>query len=277
MGRGRTSREALPIIIPRLGDPVSVSVDERDEHLMLLEAARHALDVEWIETLAAAEAAGDHDVMGFPSMVAYLKHRMRMAGGRAHRYVRNARAALESAATFSAWKHRQLSTDEVELMFRASERMPDKYPEAENVLLELVGDGVDETRKVLEYWRNDVDLPGVTLELEEQQERRHLDITRKGNGMVAGEFALPRLEGETLLTALDALMPPPSMATPGARVNAEQMRSATSLGATSRAQSPRLSAASGPTSTCTWTSRHWKAAVAGFMRPMMVSSSIRSR
>jgi hypothetical protein len=209
MGRGRTSREALPIIIPRLGDPVSVSVDERDEHLMLLEAARHALDVEWIETLAAAEAAGDHDVMGFPSMVAYLKHRMRMAGGRAHRYVRNARAALESAATFSAWKHRQLSTDEVELMFRASERMPDKYPEAENVLLELVGDGVDETRKVLEYWRNDVDLPGVTLELEEQQERRHLDITRKGNGMVAGEFALPRLEGETLLTALDALMPPP--------------------------------------------------------------------
>jgi hypothetical protein len=76
----------MPIIIPRLEHPSVASVDERDEHLMLLEAARHALDVEWTETLAAAETAADHHVMGYPSMVAHLKHRMRMAGGRAHRY-----------------------------------------------------------------------------------------------------------------------------------------------------------------------------------------------
>ena len=107
---------------------------------MLLEAARQHLDVEWIQTLGAAEAAGDHDVIGYPSMVAYLKHRMGMAGGRAHRYVRNARM-LQHAATFSAWKHRQISGDEAELLFSAAERTPDKYPEAENILLELVGDG----------------------------------------------------------------------------------------------------------------------------------------
>jgi hypothetical protein len=108
----------MPIIIPRLEDPSAASVDERDEHLMLLEAARHALDVEWTETVAAAERAADHDVMGYPSMVAYLKHRMRMAGGRAYRYVRIARAATKHAATFSAWRHRQISGDEAELMFR---------------------------------------------------------------------------------------------------------------------------------------------------------------
>jgi len=106
MGWGETSEKIRPIVIPRLGDPGSVSVDERDEHLMLLEAARQSLDVEWTETLAAAEAAGDHDVMGYPSMVAYLKDRLRMADGRAYRYVRNARAAWKHAATFSAWKHR---------------------------------------------------------------------------------------------------------------------------------------------------------------------------
>lgn len=83
---------------------------------MLLEAARHALDVEWTETLAAADAASDCDLMGFPSTVAYLKHRMRMAGARAHRYVRLARAAAQHAATFSAWKYRQLSSDEADLM-----------------------------------------------------------------------------------------------------------------------------------------------------------------
>jgi hypothetical protein len=210
MGRGVTSQKAMPIIIPRLDDPASASVDERDEHLMLLEAARHVLDVEWIETLAASENAGDHEVLGFSSTIAYLKHRFRMTGGRAHRYVKNARAALKHVATFAAWKHRQITTDQAELMFKASERMPDKYPQAESVLLELVGDSVDETRKVLDYWRNDVDAPGVHLELEEQLERRHFDVTRKANGMVAGEFALPKTEGETLLSAIDTLMPPPA-------------------------------------------------------------------
>jgi hypothetical protein len=200
----------MPIIIPRLEDPASASVDERDEHLMLLEAARHHLDIEWTETLAAAEDAGDHDVMGYPSTVAYLKHRMRMAGGRAHRYVKNARAALKHAATFAAWRLRQISADEAELMFRAAERMPDKYPEAENVLLGLVGDGVDETMKVLDYWRSDVDLPGAKLDLEDQLDRRHFDVSRRYNGMIAGEFELPQLEGEGLLTAVDVLMPPPA-------------------------------------------------------------------
>lgn len=210
MGRGRKLFEKPPIIIPRLDDPVSASADERDEHLMLLEAARHSLDVEWTATLAAADEAGDHDVIGYPSTVAYLKDRLRMAAGRAHRYVRKARAALRHPATFAAWSHRQLSTDQADLMFRASERVPDRYPEAESVLLEIVGDSVEETRQVLDYWRNHVDLPGVVLDLEDQLVRRHFEVTRRANGMVAGEFALPRSDGETFLAAIDALMPPPT-------------------------------------------------------------------
>lgn len=210
MGRESTSQRVMPIIIPRLDDPAAASVDERDEHLMLLEAARHRLEIEWTETLAAAEDAGDHDVMGYPSMVAYLKHRLGMAGGRANRYVKNGRSAQRHTATFTAWKYRQISSDEAELMFRAAERVPDKYPDAENILLELEGDSYDETRRVLDYWRDDVDLPGVKLDLEDQLARRRFDVSRQPNGIVAGEFSLPTLEGEGLLTALDALMPPPS-------------------------------------------------------------------
>ena len=208
MGRGQTSQGVMPIVIPRLDDPASVSVDERDEHLMLLEAARHSLDVEWTETLAVFEAGGDYEVMGYPSTVAYLKHRFGLAGGRAYRYVKNARAVWKFSATFSAWKHRLISSDQVELMWRASERMPEEYPDAEGVLLEVVGDSVDETRRVLDYWRSDVDVPGVVLELEDQLRRRRFDVTRKNNGMVAGEFALPKAEGETFLVAIDTLMPP---------------------------------------------------------------------
>jgi hypothetical protein len=185
-------------------------VDERDEHLMLLEVARHDLEVEWTETLAVAHAQGDHEVYGYPSTVAYLKDRLRMAGGRAHHYVRNARAALRFEATLSAWKHRQLSTDQAEMMFAVAERMPDKYPQAESVLLEIVGESVAETKQMLDYWRNQADRPGVALDLEDQLLRRRFDVTRDSNGMVTGDFALPMMEGETLLTAIDALMPPPA-------------------------------------------------------------------
>ncbi len=201
----------MPIIVPRLEDPASASADERDEHLMLLEAVRHALEVEWTETLAASEQAGDHDLHGYPSSVAYLKHRMRMAGGRANRYVKNARAALDHQATFSSWKHRMVSLDQVEMLFRAAERVPDEYPNAEPFLLEIVGDTPDETRRVIDYWTTSLERPGVGLDLETQPIRRRLDFSRRANGMVEGEFALTSTAGEMFVAVMDAMMPPPAV------------------------------------------------------------------
>jgi hypothetical protein len=199
----------MPIIIPRLEDPGSASADERDEHLGLLEAARHTLDVEWAETLAAADAAHDHDLMGYPSTVAYLKERFRMAGGRAHRHVRVARLAHRFAATLSAWEHRLITSDQADVLFRAAHKSPADYEGSETVLLDIAGETVDETTRVVEYWGNDVDIAGKRLEIEDQLRRRHFDVTRRPNGMIGGEFELPSAAGETLITALDALMPPP--------------------------------------------------------------------
>lgn len=197
------------MVIPRLASPESASVDERDEHLMLLEAARQNLEAEWTKTLSAADAAGDHDIFGYPSTVAYLEDRLKMIGGRAQRYVRNARAANRFAATFSAWWHRMISFDQAELLFRASDRAPDEYANAELVLLDIAGDDPAETKQVLDYWQQEVDR-GPRLELEQQLERRRFDVRRLHNGMVGGEFSLPELAGETLLSAIDALMPPPA-------------------------------------------------------------------
>lgn len=209
MRRGDAHRPGGPIVIPRLESPESASADERDEHLMLLEAARHALEVEWTGTLAAADAASDHDVFGHPLTVAYLKARLGLIAGRAHRYVKIARAARSFKATFSAWRHRQISSDQAELLLRAAEKAPDAYSEAEGVLLEIVGDDVTETRQVLDYWQHEIDR-GPKLDLEAQLERRRLDVKRLQNGMVSGDFALPELAGETLLAALTTLMPPPA-------------------------------------------------------------------
>lgn len=82
-------------------------------------------------------------------------------------------------------------------MFRASERMPDLYPDAENVLPELVGDGVDDTRRVLDYWRNDVDVPGVRLDAEEQLNRRFFDTRRRQKGSKASSLSRCRRGGTT--------------------------------------------------------------------------------
>lgn len=209
MRRGEGYRPGGPIVIPRLERPEVASADERDEHLMLLEAARQQLEAEWTKALAAADAAGDHDLFGYPSTVAYLKDRLKMIGGRAHRYVRNARAAHRFDATFSAWWHRMISSDQAELLFRASDKAPDEYSRAEGVLLDVVGRDPAETKQVLDYWQQEIDR-GPRLQLEQQLERRRFDMRRLQNGMVAGEFTLPELAGETLMSAVDALMPPPA-------------------------------------------------------------------
>ena len=120
-----------------------------------------------------------------------------------------ARMARKFRSTYLSWKYGQISTDQAEHLFKAAEQMPDKYPDAEAVLLEIVGDTPEETRQILDYWRHSVDKPGVAIEEELQMERRRLDVSRKANGMVSGSFEMTSLAGETFMTALDALMPPP--------------------------------------------------------------------
>jgi hypothetical protein len=188
------------IAIPRLEDPASASADERDEHLMLLEAARHELDVEFIQTLAAADAARDHRLMSYPSTVAYLKGRLRIAAHRANYYLKAAQAGLRHPATFAAWKHRQISTDEAGLLFRAATTDPGRYSRAEEVLLEIVGEGFEETKRTVDYWLHRVDPAEMRLALEEQLRRRRFEVSRRANGMVWGEFELPLLAGETSLS-----------------------------------------------------------------------------
>ena len=179
--------EKLPIIIPLLEDK----------------------DVEWSESLGVFDERLGHQVLGYPSLVAYLKDRARMAASRAHRYVSTARLGRRFKATMASWKHNQISSDQAELLFRAAQRVPDRYPDAEPVLLEIVGNNPEETRKVLDYWRHNADRPGVVVDAELQLVRRRFDYSRKPNGMIEGEFAFTEAAGEAFITTVDALMPPP--------------------------------------------------------------------
>ena len=196
------------MVIPLLDHTEPVSVDELDEHLMLLEAARNRLDQEWTESLADFDARDGASLLDYPSTVAYLKHRMRMGSSRANLYVHLARAAKRFRETFESWRHNQISGDQAREMFRVAEKLPEEYQRAETGLLEVCGDTPAETRKILDYWSATQDRPGVILDAEAQQARRCLDYKQKANGMFEGSFCLTTLAGEALLTGLDSLMPP---------------------------------------------------------------------
>ncbi|MPZ52875.1 MAG: DUF222 domain-containing protein [Acidimicrobiia bacterium] len=195
------------IFIPMIGDPERVSVDELDEHLMLLEAARDRLEVEWTESLGAFERRDGAEIFDYPSTVAYLKDRLGMAAGRANRYLHNARTAFRFRATFESWRHRLIGSDQIAVLFRTAEKRPDEYADDELGLLEICEDeSPAETRKVLDYWLTTV--PSAP-DADQQLRRRRLDYRRNDEGMVEGSFALTPLAGEAFITSIDSLLSPP--------------------------------------------------------------------
>ncbi|MEE9177425.1 MAG: DUF222 domain-containing protein [Acidimicrobiia bacterium] len=184
-------------------------VESVGESLVRLEGYVQQLEAERCRRIANFDDREGHNVVGYPSAIAFLKDKCRMTGARAKQLVSVALAARRFRSTFLSWKHREISTEQAQLLFRASEQLPDRYPDAENVLLEIVGDTPEETRQILDYWRHSVDKPGVVIGEEFQLQRRRFDFSRKPNGMIDGEFSLPTAAGDTLITAIDALTPPP--------------------------------------------------------------------
>ena len=216
--------DRLPIIIPLLDDKELASIDELDDHILLLETARRRLDVEWTESIGVFEDRKGHEVYRYPNMVAYLKHRARIAASRASRYVAAARSALRFKATFASWRAGQITTDQAQMLFEAARQLPDKYPAAEPVLLEIIGDTAEETQKTLDYWRRTVDRQGVDVDLDTQLARRRFDYSLRANGMIEGEFALTDAAGEALIAALDSAMPPPEAGDDRSRQSAAPRR-----------------------------------------------------
>lgn len=208
----RGDLKAFDLSLARLEaeDLETTPVEELGNELVRFEDVSRRLEAERSRRLGEFDSRSGHDVLGYPSPIAFLKDRCRISGGRARRMLGMARTSRRFKATFLSWKHDQISTDQAQELFRASEQMPDKYPDAEPVLLEIAGHTPEETKKTLDYWRHTVDQPGVLIDESQQLHRRRLDYTRKANGMIEGEFAFTQMAGETFITAIEALMPPPA-------------------------------------------------------------------
>jgi len=169
---------------------------------------RRMLDVLLATRVRGLAKQGGHAELGFTSPSSYLAHIGRMSPGSAKKVVSRWNAAEKAPHAYAAWADGRISTDQANHLFRASEGVPDAYPDAEERLVEIVQglDAVD-TGKAIEYWRQSVDGPGE-IDIETQSIRRGVSISRTTGGMRRVDGWLTALAGEALETALDALTPP---------------------------------------------------------------------
>ena len=185
----------------------ALDTDQLDTDIIELIEAGRMVEVLIARKVASLARRAGHVELGYSSPTAYLMHRGTWSAGRAHRAVADSNAAWTAPSTHKAWEDGRLSTDQARLLFRIADGLPDEYQAAEERLTEIVEPlSVRDTAAALEYWRQAVDGPG-TSDLHSTQ--RGLSLTKCMNGMRRVDGWLTPLAGETLETALDALMPPP--------------------------------------------------------------------
>ena len=185
-------------------------IDQVADDLVELELISGLVEYERLRRIAVFKRRCGPDRHGYPSTTAFLKDRCRMAAGRAHRAVARSRVLTAARTTVRAWTSGRISTDQATLLLDQAVAVPDQFAEAESKLAAVVQDlKVTDTRQALGYWRQSVDGPGTVFTEVEEEEMRGISASPSLDGMVRIDGWMTRLAGEALITALNALMPPP--------------------------------------------------------------------
>ena len=190
-------------------DLVSLPIDRLAADLVELRQLLDWLEGEWTRRLAAFSDRDGIDLEGHSSTTAFLKHRCRMSGARAHRAVAMAhRLPLLSFVT-KAFEAGDISLDQTRLFLNLPDHLADELVRDEVCLVNGVALlPVADTRRVVDYWKAVVDGPGCETSADELVERRYLYASKTLEGMVKVDGLLDPVEGDVLLTALAAATPP---------------------------------------------------------------------
>lgn len=191
-------------------DVDQLHLDQLVDDLVELEVISGVIEAERLRRIANFERRGGPNRYGYPSLTAFLKHRCRMATGRAHRMVARSRAFMTAISTFRAWRGGRLSTDQAVVLLDQATSVPEPFAEAEPTLIEACSAlTVSDTKRAVGYWRQAVDGPGTTLSEIQEQEMRGLSLSESLNGMYRVDGWMTRLAGEAFRTAVEAFIAPP--------------------------------------------------------------------
>jgi len=192
-------------------DVEHLHLDQLADDLVELERASGLLEVERLRRVCTFEDRAGPRHFGYPSLTAFLKHRCRMASGRAHRLVARSRVFRTARTTFRAWTAGRLSTDQAAILLDQATAVPEQFAEGEDRLVGIVEDlSVSDTRRALGYWRQSVDGPGTIRDQLEQLAMRGISGSQSLSGMIRVDGWMTTTAGLAFLAAIDAFMPPPS-------------------------------------------------------------------
>jgi hypothetical protein len=209
----------------RAQDLRSLADDDLASDLDEIERVVRVLEAERARRLAEFERRRAHENDGFLSVSAWLVARHRVAPSTATRRIRMARSLDAMPQAAEAFSGGELSDSAVGLLAAARESFPEAFARCEEALLEAARTlPVAALRSVIEYWRQSQDLAVAERDEDERFEQRNLNVSPTLHGMVRVDGDLDPETGQSLMSALRAVMdadarthPSPEFRRPGQR------------------------------------------------------------
>jgi hypothetical protein len=172
-----------------------------------LHRAGELLEAERLRRLAEIDRRGLFAHDGHLSAASWLASRFKVAWGRAREPVRVARALARMASVRAAFEAGDVSMSGVRLLATAHEADPDAFARAEAALVEAARiHSVPDLGRVVAHWRQTVEHEQALGGEDELRRRRrlHASVTLMGSVRVDGD--LDPETGESLLSALGAVL-----------------------------------------------------------------------
>ncbi|HEX2030634.1 MAG TPA: DUF222 domain-containing protein [Actinomycetota bacterium] len=172
-----------------------------------MQRASEAIEAERVRRLRELERRGVHGRDGHLSMASWLASKFKLTWGHARRDLHLARALEEMPETRRAWEDGDLSGSAVRVLVAARDENPAAFAESEGHLVEAARiHSANDLRKIAAYWRNAVERERALDGEDGLRERRRLHASVSFMGMVRLDGDLDPETGETLLTALRAVL-----------------------------------------------------------------------
>lgn len=187
-----------------------LSGEEAVEALVALRETIDRLEAVAAGMLAAVDPA-DLRRAGYASATDLFKSATRMRPGRAAGAVHRARAIDDMPLTKKLYLEGELSSDLVDELVKARDRAPEAFLSDESMLCD-VARGVPDVptlKAALAYWLQSVAEEEALSESLDSHRRRRVFCSRTIDGMFRFDGWLDPVGGETVLRALEAIMPPP--------------------------------------------------------------------
>jgi hypothetical protein len=199
----------LRSVVDRLrSEPLAELPDARiEEDFTELQGAIEQLEVERLRRLAELDRRRLFERDGHLSAASWLSSRFRVAWGSARGDVRVARGLDEMPRTRAALEDGSISMSAAKVLVAARQEDPEAFDRSEPQLVEAATiHSMNDLRRIAAYWRQQAEREAAVQGDEALRARRPLHASLSFLGMVRVDGDLDPETGETLLTALQAVL-----------------------------------------------------------------------